>query len=356
MDLNNLVLFFVLIGFGLFFYKYFLPILKKLNPKLLVDDQLGKPQAFHEFPISTAGGTFIFISLLIVNFNFFLFKNIIFLEYLLFCILFFLLGFADDVKIKIKPLIRLSLMIVFLAVLVKYNDFYLKYTGIEVLNNWLEGSKIFSLIFICLCFLFVINGANLIDGYNGLLGFHSLIILINLFAVNYLSGNNDLANLLFFQILILVIFLIFNFPKAKIFLGDGGSYFLGAFIAVSAIKTSIENPTISPFYFCILLFYLFFEVFFSFFRKLIKEKMSPILPDRKHLHMLFYKILLKKNNDKLKSNYLVSIFINLIYLVLIIPAILKMESGLFCKYYSIVFFVVYLFLYKIASKKINNKI
>jgi UDP-N-acetylmuramyl pentapeptide phosphotransferase/UDP-N-acetylglucosamine-1-phosphate transferase len=33
------------------------------------------------------------------------------------------------------------------------------------------------LIFISLCFLFVINGANLIDGYNGLLGFHSLIII-----------------------------------------------------------------------------------------------------------------------------------------------------------------------------------
>ena len=356
MDLNNLVLSCILIGFGLFFYKYFLLILKKNNPKLLIDDHFAKPQAFHELPISIAGGVGIFFSFLIVYFNFFLFKNIIFLEYFLFCTLFFLLGFVDDLKIDIKPALRLFLMIIFLVVLIKYNNFYLEYTGIKVLNNWLESSKVFSLIFICLCFLFVINGANLIDGYNGLLGFHSLIILINLFVVNYLSGNNDLANLLFFQIIILIIFLIFNFPKARIFLGDGGSYLLGAFIAVSAIKTSIENPNISPFFFCILLFYLFFEVFFSFFRKLIKEKMSPIHPDRKHLHMLFYKILLKKNNDKLKSNYLVSIFINLIYLVLIIPAILKMESGLFCKYYSIVFFIVYLFLYKIASRKINNKI
>tara|TARA_Y100000590_G_scaffold381825_1_gene451330 strand:+ start:19654 stop:20724 length:1071 start_codon:yes stop_codon:yes gene_type:complete len=355
MDLNNLVLSCILIGFGLLFYKYFTLILKKNNPKLLIDDHFGKPQAFHELPISIAGGAGIFFSFLIVYFNFFLFKNIIFLEYFLFCTLFFLLGFADDLKINIKPSLRLFLMIIFLVVLIKYNNFYLEYTGIKVLNNWLESSKVFSLIFICLCFLFVINGANLIDGYNGLLGFHSLIILINLFVVNYLNSNNDLANLLFFQIIILIIFLIFNFPKARIFLGDGGSYLLGTFIAVSAIKTSIENPNISPFYFCILLFYLFFEVFFSFFRKLVKEKMSPIHPDRKHLHMLFYKILLKKNNDKLKSNYLVSIFINLIYLVLIIPAILKMESGLFCKYYSIVFFVVYLFLYQIASRKINNK-
>ena len=110
--------------------------------------------------------------------------------------LFFLLGFLDDIKINIKPKIRLSLMIIILIVLAKYNNFYLEKTGIEVLNNWLMNSEIFSLIFICLCFLFIINGANLIDGYNGLLGFHSLIIIINLFFVNYLNGNNDLPNLL----------------------------------------------------------------------------------------------------------------------------------------------------------------
>ena len=44
----------------------------------------------------------------------------------------------------------------------------------------------------------------------------------------------------------------YNFPKASIFLGDSGSYFLGAFIAISVINTSTANPTISPFYFCIL--------------------------------------------------------------------------------------------------------
>ena len=199
--------------------------------------------------------------------------------------------------------------------------------------------------------MFVINGANLIDGYNGLLGFHSLIIIINLFLINYLNENNDLTFLLFLVILILLSFLIFNFPKAKVFLGDGGAYLLGVFIAISAIKTSIANPIISPFYFCILLFYLFFEVFFSFFRKILKEKSSPIHPDRKHLHMLLYKILLKKNNDKLKSNYYVSVIINLIYFLLTIPAILMMNNGMFCKYYSIVFFIFYIFSYKVAYEK-----
>jgi len=353
MDLNNLILFLVLIGFGLFFYKYFVLILNKHYPKMLIDNQLGKPQAYHMSPTSTTGGLLVFLSFLIVFFYFLVFKNIIFLEYLTFCTLIFFIGFADDLTINIKPRTRLLLMIIFLVFLVKYNNFYIESTGIEFLNSWLENSGIFSLIFICLCFLFIINGANLIDGYNGLLGIHSLIILINLFLINLFSENNDLANFLLFSILILMIFLKLNFPKAKIFLGDGGSYFLGTFIAISVILTSIANPSISPFYFCILLFYLFFEVFFSFFRKLIKEGIPPIHPDKKHLHMLLYKILLRKNNNKLKSNYYTSIIINLIYLLLTVPAILMMKSGIFCKYYSLIFFITYIFLYKIAYEKIR---
>ena len=348
---NNLFLIIILIAFNILFYKYFLSTIHKYYPKALIDDQLKKPQAFHQFPTPIIGGTCIFLSLTIVYLYFSFFKNIFFLEYISFCSLFFLLGFLDDLKINFSPKVRLALMGIFLVILVRFNNFYLEMTGIEILNSWLEKSEFFSLIFICLCFLFVVNGANLIDGYNGLLGLHTLIIIINLFFINYLGGNSDLAFLLFLGILILINFLIFNFPKAKIFLGDGGAYLLGAFIAISVIKTSTENPEISPFYFCILLFYLFFEVFFSFFRKLIKEKESPLHSDENHFHMLLYKILLKKNKNKLKSNYYVSIIINLIYLMLILPAILMMNDGMFCKYYSMIFFLTYLISYKIAYEK-----
>ena len=337
MDLNNLILFLILISFGIFFYKYFLILLNKFNFKLLIDDEFKKPQAFHEFPVPIIGGTGVFFSFLILCLYLFLSKQIIYYEYLSFCTLFFILGLMEDLKFNLKPKLRLIAMIVFLIILVISNNFYIENTGIEFLNRFLE-IDIFSLFFICLCFLFIVNGSNLIDGYNGLLSIHALIILINLFFVNYFGGNYDLAFLIFSMILILAVFLKYNFPRAKLFLGDSGSYLLGTIIAISAIKTSIANPLVSPFYFCILLFYLFFEVFFSFLRKLIVEKKSPIYPDNKHLHMILYKILCKKNNSTWKSNYQVSIVINLIYLILIIPAILMMNNGLFCKYYSILFF------------------
>ena len=352
MDLNNLILFFILISFSLFFYKYFVVFLNKYNPKLLVDDQFKKPQSFHETPISISGGTGIFFSFLILNLYLFLSKEIVYYEYLSFCSLFFILGLSDDLKLDLRPKFRLLAMLIILIGLVISNNFYVENTGIGFLNRFLK-IDIFALFFVCLCFLFIINGSNLIDGYNGLLSIHTLIILINLSFVNYLNENNDLAFFILCLILILIIFLKYNFPKASIFLGDGGSYFLGAFIAISVINTSIANPEISPFYFCILLFYLFFEVFFSFIRKITIEKMSPLFPDKKHLHMLIYKNFLNKNKDKLKSNYYVSVIINLIYLILIMPAAIMMEDGLFCKYYSILFFIIYLYAYKISYEKVK---
>ncbi len=350
MDLNNFFLLFFLVVFGLIFNKYFLLIIKKYNLNILVDNEFKKPQAFHDSPTSTSGGIGIFFSFIIVCLYLIFSKQMIYYEYLSFCFFFFFLGLLDDLKLNLRPKLRLLLMIIILVALIILNKFYVSNTGIEFLNRFLE-IDIFALFFVSLCFLFIINGSNLIDGYNGLLSIHTLIILINLFFVNYINENNDLAFFILSGIVIITIFLRYNFPVATVFLGDSGSYFLGTFTAISVIKTSIENPLISPFYFCILLFYLFFEVFFSFIRKIALEKKSPLFPDKKHLHMLVYKILLNKINNKLKSNYSVSLVLNLVYLVLILPAIFMMDNGLFCKYYSIVLFVVYLSSYKIISDK-----
>ena len=193
-------------------------------------------------------------------------------------------------------------MILSLAFLIINNEFYIEKTGFSFLNNLLTVD-IFSLFFMCLCFLFIINGSNLIDGFNGLLSIHSLIIFGILSLINLIHGNYNFAYLLFNLCLIIIIFIKFNFPKAQMFLGDGGAYLIGALIAISTIKTNNLIPSISSFFFCIILFYLFFEVFFSFFRKIFIVHQNPLLPDRKHLHMLLYNFLFRKGENKFNSNY-----------------------------------------------------
>ena len=210
------------------------------------------------------------------------------------------------------------------------------------LSTWMKNS-IFSVVFIALCFLFIINGANLVDGFNGLLTIHLLIINIALMFLNFNNGNYDLGWIIAAQIVILFSLLIFNFPKAKIFMGDSGSYLFGSLVALNIIETNNLNPQVSSYFFCILLFYLFFEVFFSFFRKLYL-KISPLRPDKKHLHMLSYNFLEKSKKFK-DCNYLNSTIINLVYLCLISPTIFFTGNASICKYLFFSFLVIYIVFY-----------
>jgi len=352
MELNNILFSFLLALFSYFLNKYVFLIFNRAKYNLLADNDYKKPQAFHQISTYRLGGVTIFFTLSLSFLYLFLSKNIYFDEYISFCALFFLLGLLDDLKIKIAPKFRLLAMISLLMFLVISNGLYIEKTGLDFLNNLLE-IDIFSLFFIILCFLFIINGSNLIDGFNGLLGIHVLIIFIVLFIINLINKNYDLSYVLFYIILSVLIFLKFNFPKAKIFLGDSGAYLLGALVAISVIKTSLLNASISPFFFCVLLIYLFFEVFFSFFRKIFIARQSPLLPDSKHLHMNLFKFLLKKNKSKFNSNYTVSIYINIIYLLSIVPAFIFMHDGLFCRYYFFSLLLAYIYFYKILSKKIR---
>tara|TARA_Y100000590_G_C15367632_1_gene881312 strand:- start:62 stop:793 length:732 start_codon:yes stop_codon:yes gene_type:complete len=236
-------------------------------------------------------------------------------------------------------------MIILLLALVIYNEFKIERISLEYLDHLMK-IDIFAIFFVSFCFLFIINGSNLIDGFNGLLGLHSLIIFVVLMFINFSNENYDLAYILFNIGLITIIFISFNFPYSQMFLGDGGAYLLGTLISVSSIMTNNLYPAISSFFFCILLFYLFFEVFFSFFRKIFFVHQNPLLPDNKHLHMLLYKFLLKKSKKKLKTNYKVSVYINLIYLLLITPAIFFMDNGQFCRIYFFFLLIIYTYFYR----------
>ena len=352
MESNQIELSFLSI-FTLVTFFIFLIISKysyKIKKGILLDQDFLKPQAFHKAAIGRAGGLAGIISLNIFFIIYYLIYSKILFEYLFLCNLMFIVGFLDDLKIKISPSKRLALMIIFLFALIY--SIPIKILNIDIpFINILLNNEIFSSLFFLFCFLFIINGANLIDGFNGLLSINLIIINSILSYVNLNSGNIEFTIFIIGQIIILLSFLLFNFPKAKIFLGDSGAYLFGSLTALNAIITNNLNPNYSSFFFCIILFYLFFEVFFSFFRKIIQKK-SPIHPDNKHLHMLtFKKISLIFGKDK--GNYINSIIINFIYLLLVLPAFLFAKDPMISRYWFfsliIIYLVIYLRLYRLTK-------
>jgi len=314
----------------------------KLNNGILLDEDFVKPQAFHNEAISRSGGIASVISLFTFFGIYYLLFSKILYEYIFVCISLFLVGYLDDIKIKINPNIRLLLMIIFLIIFINFLPIEIKNIDLIFLNFWLDN-KIFSTIFILLCFLFIVNGANLIDGFNGLLTINLIIINSVLLFINL---NNDQFELSFFltaQLIILISFLLFNFPKAKMFLGDSGSYLFGSLVALNTIATNNLNTHISSFFFCILLFYLFFEVFFSFIRKTYQRK-SPVFPDNKHLHMLSF-IKVSQIFGVNKGNYINSIIINSIFSILVLPSAYFADNSLICKYWFFSLILIYTLIY-----------
>ena len=163
----------------------------------------------------------------------------------------------------------------------------------------------------------------------------------------YLLTPKEIRSAVFLLVMILVMAMIDTIGVASIL------PFMAVLTNPDIINTNNLNPQISSFFFCILLFYLFFEVFFSFFRKLYLKK-SPLKPDRSHLHMLTYNFL--ANSLKFKdSNYLNSLLINAIYTSLILPAVFFLDNGLICKYWFfsllILYIVFYSLLYSFAKKQ-----
>ena len=314
----------------------------KIKKGILLDQDFIKPQAFHKSATGRAGGLAGVISLNIFFIIYYLIFSKILFEYLFLCNLMFLIGFLDDLKIKISPSKRLALMIIFLFALIYFIPIKILNIDIQYINIFLNN-EIFSSFFVLLCFLFIINGANLIDGFNGLLSVNLIIINSVLIYINLNNDNTEFSVFVIGQIIILLSFLLFNFPKAKIFLGDSGAYLFGSLAALNVIITNNLNPNYSSFFFCILLFYLFFEVFFSFIRK-ITQKKSPIHPDNKHLHMLtFKKISLTFGKDK--GNYINSIIINLAYLLLVLPALIFAKNPMISRYWFFSLIIIYLLIY-----------
>ena len=319
----------------------------KLNDGILLDKDFLKPQAFHNEAISRSGGIAALLSLFIfLSIYYLLFSEILY-QYIFVCTGLFLVGYLDDIKKRVSSNIRLILMIIFLIIFINLLSIEIKNIDLIFLSSWLDN-KIFSTIFVLLCFLFIVNGANLIDGFNGLLAINSLIINSVLLYINLNNNIFEFSIFLTAQIIILLCFLLFNFPRAKIFLGDSGSYLFGSLIALNIIFTNNLDTALSAFFFCTLLFYLFYEVFFSFFRKLLQKK-SPLLPDQNHLHMLVYKYL-EKNYPSRNNNHLTSLYLNIVYLILVSPGIYFMDNPLFnrCWFFVLLAFytVFYLRLYK----------
>jgi UDP-N-acetylmuramyl pentapeptide phosphotransferase/UDP-N-acetylglucosamine-1-phosphate transferase len=156
--------------------------------------------------------------------------------------------------------------------------------------DWLMTFTWFSLLFTAVAVAGVANAVNIIDGFNGLAAAVSAITLLSLAYVGWQVGDALVVSMALAGVGALLGFLLWNWPRGLIFLGDGGAYFVGYLVAVlSFLLVARHRGVVSPWYPFLLFIYPVFETLFSIWRRKVVRGSSPGLPDGLHLHQLVFR-------------------------------------------------------------------
>lgn len=233
-------------------YMVIIPLFKKKHIEQIV--RLDGPKSHYKKNHTPVMGGVIIVCSTILCFFLLLVKNPLFarvdLKDILILLVPFLgyalIGLVDDIRIvkfhkndglspTVKFLFQLMLAIFTFAIFLgrgfstKINIF-----GLTINLSFLYG---FFLMFI---YLAMTNAVNFTDGIDGLSGGVSVIALL---CFSKLAYNKEMYLLVYFGLSLasmLLVFLLFNLPKAKIFMGDCGSLAIGAAISSIAILLKME--------------------------------------------------------------------------------------------------------------------
>ena len=192
---------------------------------------------WHRNPTPTLGGVGIFVAFLATLIALYLIKDVreLFLDrwsIIAGIMIMFFIGLYDDIK-HINPPTKLVFQILAATVVIFFGNYTINFFRWPIAN-------------ILLTFLWLVgitNAFNLLDNMDGLAGGVALIASGFLSVFFYTAGYPDLLIISLALAGSISGFLIFNFPPAKIFMGDSGSMLLGFALAALAIarRTQASN-------------------------------------------------------------------------------------------------------------------
>lgn len=294
----NLIFIYLLDKSGLF--------AKLINKPFFLNVESNSKHKIHTGNIPRAGGLLLLV--FITNFIYLNKLNFFNLNLFLCLIPFIIIGLFEDIFKSLNPRFRIFMMFIcgsFFIYLfeINYNLPLINFIYLDFFNN----SIVLKILFFNLCFLVLLNGLNFIDGLNGLLIISSLSILlsINITFDNQIFAYSHMG--MFFIYSLLIIFL-FNFPIARIFMGDLGAYIIGICLCFYSLLLFSNDSNIRSEIAAIIFFYPIFEVFFSILRKLYYKK-NPFMPDKSHLHTLLFFYVRKKLKNSSFSNSISTLII-----------------------------------------------
>lgn len=273
-------------------------------------DKFAGIQKFHTRPTSRLGGVGICLGVVIgvwLSQQYFP-RDALLGWWLLFASLpVFMGGLVEDLTHKVTPRIRLSLACISSAFI--YSVFQVGVTRTDIpLLDWVLQIPGVALLLTVLVVAGFINSVNIIDGFHGLASGAVIVMLLGLTCLAYLANDGLVMRLCLITTAATLGFTLWNWPFGKIFLGDGGAYFLGLWVVELGLLLPHRTLTISPMAPVLVGVYPLLEAVFSIYRRKFVRSRPINHPDALHLHTLIYKRVIlnstlnTKNGNKNKAN------------------------------------------------------
>jgi UDP-GlcNAc:undecaprenyl-phosphate GlcNAc-1-phosphate transferase len=324
---------------------------KHLHGQFSGDYELSGPQKFHAESVPRIGGISIAIGLLtatLINPQSYI-ADPLKVILLLCAIPTFAIGLAEDITKKISVKTRLLFTALAAALFVFVLD-----ASITRLDIWgvdyLLGTPLLAIVFTIFSITGLANAYNIIDGFNGLSSMVGIITLLGLAYVGFLLQDTAIISLSLIMVGAILGFFIWNYPRGLIFLGDGGAYLIGFWIAVLSVFLIARHPSISPWFALLINAYPILETLFTIYRRKIHQGKSPGLPDGIHFHTLIYRRILnptavKNKFDLLNANARTAPYLWLLSSFAVVPAILWWQSTPILIAFTLLFTFSYVWLY-----------
>lgn len=211
-----------------------------------------------------------------------------------------MIGLLEDLFFQTRPSIRLAAIIASNMIAIIITNYWLPRIGIPALNHYMLGPLgIFVTIGVVTG---ITNAFNLMDGLNGLAAGISCLALVAINTISVKIGYEAMIHLSMMYIAALAAFLIMNFPRARVFLGDSGAYMLGFVIswfgiAILRYSESVRTPT-----FLLLFIYPITDMIFAMARRTAYGR-SPFSADAKHMHHLVMRLVAGEKSSSWRSRY-----------------------------------------------------
>ncbi len=318
-----------------------------------MDHDVDGPQKFHDQPVPRVGGIGIFGGLLAALVVLLAAHREAALDglVLLACgSIAFAVGMIEDLTKRVSPSKRLLATALSALLAAGFLGTLITRTDIPGLD-WLVSFGIGSVLLTVTGVAGIANSVNIIDGFNGLASMCVVIMLAALAYVGFQVGDPLAGALALAGIGAVLGFFVWNFPGGLIFLGDGGAYFLGFYVAEVALLLLVRNPEVSPLFPLLVCMYPVTETLFSVYRRRVLRAVPPSMPDGIHLHSLIYRRVMRwAVGDKgakalTRRNSMTSPFLWMLCMLSVIPAVLFWDSSTLMALFLLLFALVYVALY-----------